>query len=60
MITYHPDCVQGSDDWLALRRGLITASEMHLLLTPTLKVAANEKSRAHVFELLAQRISGYT
>ncbi len=59
-ITYHADVVQGSDDWLALRRGLITASEMSLLLTPTLKVASNDKSRAHVYELLAQRISGYT
>jgi len=59
-ITYHTDTVQGSDDWLALRRGLITASEMSLLLTPTLKVAANDKSRAHIFELAAQRISGYT
>src|SRR6185369_11460352 len=37
-----------------------TASEMSLLLTPTLKVAANDKSRAHIYELLAQRISGYT
>lgn len=60
MITYHPEVEQGSDRWLELRRGLITASEMHLLLTPTLKVAANDKSRAHIFELAAQRISGYT
>jgi hypothetical protein len=60
MITYHSEVIQGSDDWLALRRGLITASEMSLLLTPTLKVAANDKSRAHVYELAAQRISGYT
>ncbi len=60
MITYYPDVFQGSDEWLALRRGLITASEMSLLLTPTQKVAANDKSRAHVYELLAQRISGYT
>jgi hypothetical protein len=60
VITYHQELVQGSDEWLALRRGLITASEMCLLLTPTLKVAANDKSRAHVYELAAQRISGYT
>lgn len=60
MITYHAEVVQGSEEWLSLRRGLITASEMHLLLTPTLKVATNDKSRAHVYELLAQRISGYT
>jgi hypothetical protein len=59
-ITYHASVIQGSDDWLALRRGLITASEMNLLVTPTLKIAANDKSRAHVYELLAQRISGYT
>ena len=60
MITYHAEVVQGSDEWLVLRRGLITASEMSLLLTPTLKVAANDKSRAHIYELAAQRISGYT
>lgn len=59
-IIYHGDVVQGSDEWLALRRGLITASEVSLLVTPTLKIAANDKSRAHVYELLAQRISGYT
>lgn len=59
-ITYHKDVTQGSDEWLALRRGLITASEVSLLVTPTLKVAANDKSRSHVYELLAQRISQYT
>lgn len=57
---YYGTIVQGSDEWLALRRGLITASEMSLLVTPTLKIAANDKSRSHVYELLAQRISGYT
>lgn len=60
MITYHPSVDQGSDEWLAMRRGVLTASEMHLILTPTLKVAANDKSRAHVWELLAQRITDYT
>lgn len=59
-IKYHGTVEQGSDEWLELRRGLITASEMCLLLTPTLKVANNDKSRAHIYELLAQRISKYT
>jgi predicted phage-related endonuclease len=59
MITYHTELVQGSDEWLAARCGILTASEMKLILTPTLKVAANEKERAHLFELLAQRITGY-
>lgn len=58
-ITYHNDLIQGSDEWHAARCGLVTASEMKLLLTPTLKVAANEKTRAHVWELLAQRITRY-
>ena len=59
-ITYHPEVVQGSDEWLKLRCGLITASEVKLILTPTLKVASNDKERAHLYSLLSQRITGYT
>ena len=59
MITYHRDLFQGSEEWHAARCGLLTASEMKLILTPTMKPAANDKSRAHVWELLAQRISRY-
>lgn len=58
-ITYFPELIQGSDEWLAARRGILTASEMKLILTPTLKVANNDKTRAHLYELLAQRISGF-
>jgi predicted phage-related endonuclease len=58
-IIYHPELVQGSEEWHAARCGLLTASEMKLILTPTLKVASNDKERAHVAELLAQRITGY-
>lgn len=58
-ITYHPNVIQGSDEWMALRCGRITASEVKLLLTPTLKAANNDKSRAHLWELAAQRITGY-
>lgn len=58
-ITYHRDLIQGSDEWHQARCGLLTASEMKLILTPTLKVANNEKTRAHLWELAAQRISGY-
>lgn len=57
VIRYHPELVQGTDEWLAARCGLLTASEMRLIITPTLKPAANEKERAHLYELLAQRIS---
>jgi hypothetical protein len=58
-ITYHRGIVQGGDEWHALRCGLITASEVKLLLTPTLKRANNDKSRQHVWELAAQRITRY-
>lgn len=50
---------QGSDEWMAARCGLLTASEMKLIITPTLKVASNEKERTHLYELLAQRITRY-
>lgn len=59
-ITYHDHLVQGTDEWLAARCGILTASEMKLILTPArLQFAENDKSRAHVFEILAQRISNY-
>ena len=58
-ITYHDDILQGSDEWHELRCGILTASEMKLILTPTLKMASNEKERAHLYELLGQRITNY-
>lgn len=60
MIMYYHDIEQGSDEWLAVRRGILTASEMLLIMTPTLRPASNDKERAHMFELLGQRITGYT
>jgi hypothetical protein len=57
VITYRPDLTQGSPEWMAARCGLLTASEMKLIITPTLKIASNEKERAHLYELLAQRIT---
>lgn len=58
-ITYHGDLIQGSEEWHQARCGLLTASEIRLILSPTLKVANNDKTRAHVWELAAQRISNY-
>lgn len=59
MIRYHEDFIQGSDEWHQARCGLLTASEMHLIVTPTLKAASNDKERSHLYELLAQRITKY-
>jgi len=58
-IKYHDTVEQGSEEWMALRCGLLTASEMKLIVTPTLKAASNDKEKAHMWELLAQRITGY-
>lgn len=57
MIIYYKEMIQGSEAWHSIRCGVPTASEMKLLVTPTLKVAANEKERAHMWELLAQRLT---
>ncbi len=58
-IVYHSDLIQGSEEWHAARCGLLTASEIDRILTPTLKIADNVKTRAHLWELAAQRISRY-
>lgn len=58
-ITLHPNIEQGSDAWLALRCGILTASEMKHIITPTLKTANNDKTRGHVFELLFQRLTSH-
>ena len=58
-IVRHDNVVQGSIEWHEMRRGLLTASEMKLIITPTLKVAANDKERAHLYHLMSQRIAGY-
>jgi len=56
-LVYHYDLEQGSTDWLAVRCGVLTASEMKLIMTPSLKPASNDKERSHLYELLAQRIT---
>lgn len=52
--------LQGSAEWFAARCGLLTASEMKLIITPKkLEYAQNDKEKSHVYELAAQRISQY-
>lgn len=59
MIRQHDSVIQGSDEWLAMRCGILTASEMKHILTPKLKVADNEKTRTHAYELAFQRLTGH-
>jgi predicted phage-related endonuclease len=55
--TYHWDITQGTPEWDAIRRGVITASAMKVLVTPTGKPANNDTSRGYLAELMVQRIS---
>lgn len=55
----HHDLIQGSEEWHQARCGLLTSSEVKLILTPKRKIADNVKTRSHLWELAAQRISNY-
>lgn len=50
---------QGSPEWLKVRCGLLTASTIGKLITPTLKTADNDTSRALTLTLAAERITGH-
>lgn len=54
------DIEQGTPEWHDIRRGMVTASVVGQLVTPTLKVAANMDSRALAALLVAERITGHT
>lgn len=56
-----PGLIQGSDEWLAQRRGMVTASVVGQLITPsTIKPASNDYSRALTALLVAERITDWT
>jgi len=57
-ITYHHHIKQNTPEWDAIRRGVITASAMKVLITPTGKLADNDGSRGYLRKLLAERITG--
>jgi hypothetical protein len=60
-LTVHPDLLQGSDEWLEQRRGMVTASVVGKLITgKTIKPAANDESRGLTAQLVAERITGWT
>lgn len=57
-LTIYPEMEQGSDQWLAARCGIVTASVVGKLLTPKLQVADNETSRSLTETLVAERLTG--
>lgn len=58
-VRYYHTLEQGTQEWLETRLGVLTASEVKHILTPTLKLAANDKERSHLYELLSQRITKF-
>jgi hypothetical protein len=57
----YDDLIQGSEEWLAARRGIVTASVVGKLVTSkTVKVANNDDSRGLTALLVAERITGHT
>ncbi len=58
MIKYYPEVLQGSEEWFAVRCGVLTASEMENIITPK-KLEPSKQAQAHMFELLAQRVNSF-
>lgn len=56
----YEDLEQGTDEWLAARCGLLTASTVGQMITEkTVKAASNDKSRALAKSLIAERVTGH-
>lgn len=65
-IKYYPEIVQGSEEWFAVRCGILTASEMKNVINnslepvkPTKKDLERGKDITHLYELLSQRLNNY-
>lgn len=49
-ITYHADVIQGSEEWHAMRCGMLTASEMCLVVSPPPKVETRIKKNGDPYK----------
>lgn len=59
-LTVYKELLQGSEEWLQARCGVLTASVIGQLITPkTVKPASNDTSRALTATLAAERITGH-
>lgn len=58
MTTHIHNVEQGTEEWLALRCGNLTASSVSSIVTPSLKIAANDNTRALANKAAIERITG--
>lgn len=52
------DCLQGSNEWLSLRVGRVTASELHNLVTPKWKIKTGDGPATYLCKKLAEAYRG--
>ena len=50
---------QGTPEWLELRKGIITSTVVKSLITPTFKLAENDKTRKAIWRLASERITDH-
>ena len=55
-IKYHYDVEQNTDLWFQAKLGVISASNINKLVTPTGAVAKNDAARKYAYSLAAQRV----
>lgn len=59
-VKYYWDVIQKSDEWLSLRLGMLTASEMKNFITPSkLEISKSAAIDGHINQLAYERITGY-
>ena len=51
----HHDIEQGTDEWLAIRLGIVTAYEVNNIITPKGAPTKNEKMRTYACQIAAER-----
>lgn len=54
------DVRQNSPEWLAARRGVVTASEIDALVSPTWKVRTGEGPETYLYRKLAEKLLGWS
>ena len=54
------DLKQGTPEWLAARRGVVTASEADALLTPLFKARTGEGVETYLYRKLAEKLLGWS